>query len=148
MKIFPGDFIASARRWFALLAAVGCSLGASPVSTRSPSELLGTWRGTSVCTDRALTPACKDEVVVYEFTAGPNPGSVHWKADKVVGGERQTMGEFDLTWAEDRTCWAAEYQSPRMRTAWCLRVDGKHLTGTGRLLPGNGTVRRIDARKD
>jgi len=142
------DLIPGVRPWLALMAVAGVTLGAAPVATGSPSDLLGTWRGTSVCTDRVLAPACKDEVVVYEFTAGPTPGSVHWKADKVVDGERQTMGEFDLTWAADRTCWAAEFRSPRARTAWCLQVDGKHLTGTGRLLPGNGMVRRMEARKD
>jgi len=140
--------ISRACAWFALAAVSTCALAASPAPAGSPSDLLGTWRGTSVCTDRALTPACKDEVVVYEFTAGPTPGSVHWKADKVVNGERQTMGEFDLTWAADRACWAAEFQSPRMRSAWCVQADGKHLTGTGRLLPGNETIRRIEARKD
>jgi hypothetical protein len=31
---------------------------------------------------------------------------------------------------------------------WCLVVDGAHMTGTGRLLPGNQTVRSIDVRKD
>jgi hypothetical protein len=132
----------------ALVAVAGGTLGASPAATGTPADLLGTWRGTSVCTDRVLTPACKDEVVVYEFTAGPNPGSVHWKADKIVDGMRQTMGAFDLTWAADRHCWSATFQSARVHSMWCLQVDSRHLTGTGRLLPGNELVRRIDARKD
>jgi hypothetical protein len=86
--------------------------------------------------------------VVYEFTAGAKPGTVHWKADKVVDGQRELMGEMDLVYDTGEGCWAAEFISPRVRIAWCLVVDGAHLTGTGRLLPGKQTVRRIDARKD
>ena len=146
--MMTSDFVPGARRWLALLVVAGCTTGAAPVATGSPSDLLGTWRGTSVCTDRTLAPACKDEVVVYEFTAGPTPGSVHWKADKVVGGERQTMGGFDLTWAVDRTCWAAEFQSPRMHSQWRLVVSGDSMTGTAILLPSKAVVRRLALQRE
>jgi hypothetical protein len=86
--------------------------------------------------------------VVYEFTAGEKPGTVRWKADKVVEGKRLPMGELDLAYDAGEKCWEAEYSSPRVRIAWCLMVDGTHLTGTGRQLPGKETVRRIDVRKD
>jgi hypothetical protein len=115
---------------------------------RSPSEIIGTWRGTSTCSDRVAAPACRDEVVVYDFTAGEIPGTVRWKADKVVNGERLTMGEMDLAYDAGEACWAAEISSPRFRMRWCLVVEGAHLTGTGRQLPGKETVRKIDARKD
>jgi hypothetical protein len=114
----------------------------------TPSELVGTWRGTSTCTDRVAAPACRDEVVVYEFSVGAKPGTVHWKADKVVDGQRQPMGEMDVAYDRDDKCWKGEFISPRAHTVWCLAVDGDHLTGTGRLLPGKETVRRIDVRRD
>ncbi|HKQ97083.1 MAG TPA: hypothetical protein VJV75_04335 [Candidatus Polarisedimenticolia bacterium] len=123
-------------------------LSATTPTDRDPSELLGTWRGTSTCTDRVAAPACHDEVVVYDFTPGAKPGLVRWKADKVVDGQRATMGELELSYDAGAACWYAEFVSPRARTAWCLVVDGEHLTGTGRLLPGRETVRRIDVRKD
>ena len=85
--------------------------------TSGPAELIGTWRGTSTCTDRVAAPACNDETVVYEFSAGPKPGLVHWKA---------------------------EYRGPRVTIVWRLTVKGGHLTGTGRQLPGNQTIRKID----
>jgi hypothetical protein len=113
-----------------------------------PSELVGVWRGTSTCTDRVAAPACNDEVVVYEFTAGDKPSRVHWKAEKVVNGRKELMGELDLEYQASEACWKAEFSSPRVRGAWCLVVAGKHLTGTGRLLPGKQTVRRVDAVKD
>lgn len=111
------------------------------------SELLGTWRGTSVCTDRVAAPACQDETVVYEFTRGAKDGAVHWAADKIVNGKRQPMGEMDLTYDRSESCWKVEFSSPRLKTVWRLSVAGSHLTGTGRLLPGNETIRKLDLRK-
>jgi hypothetical protein len=138
-----------AGRTIGFLVAAGCVLGASAApSNHDPSELIGTWRGTSTCADRVAAPACRDEVVIYDFTAGAKPGTVQWKADKVVEGQRQPMGEFDLAYDSGNACWAAEFSSPRVRIAWCLVVDGDRLTGTGRLLPGKQTVRKIDVRKE
>jgi len=111
-------------------------------------ELIGTWRGTSICTDRVAAPACHDETVVYAFTAGPKPGQVHWAADKVVNGERQRMGDLDMTYDTAEACWRVEFSSPRVKGVWRLTVDGAHLSGTGKLLPGNETVRKVDLRKD
>jgi hypothetical protein len=93
-------------------------------------------------------PACRDEVVVYELTAGAKPGTVHWQADKIVDGERGTMGESELAYDAVKKCWAAELRTPRVHIVWCLVVDGTHLTGTARLLPGKETVRKVDLRKD
>jgi hypothetical protein len=109
---------------------------------------IGVWRGTSTCTDRVATPACRDEVVVYEFTAGAKPGAVHLKADKVVEGQRLPMGEMDLEYSSGDACWRAEFTSPRLHSAWCFVVDGSHMTGTGTLLPGKQKIRKIEVRKD
>lgn len=137
-----------AGRALGILVAASLELRASPApSDHAPSELVGTWRGTSTCSDRVAAPACRDEVVIYDFTAGEK-GTVHWKADKVVEGQRQTMGELDLAYDAGARCWSAEFRSPRVRMVWCLVVDGAHLTGTGRQLPGDQTVRKIDARKE
>ena len=131
------------------IVVAGCLFAAPTVADgRAPSELVGTWRGTSTCTDRVAAPACRDEVVVYEFTPGEKPGTVHWKADRVVDGQRQTMGEIDLAWDAGERCWSAEFRSPRVHVVWCLTVEGARLTGTGRTLPGGETVRRIEARKE
>jgi hypothetical protein len=139
------------RTWRRLVVLVGAAwaLGASaPPGDHKPSELIGTWRGTSTCADLVTAPNCHDEVVVYEFTAGEKPGWVRWKADKVVEGQRVPMGEMDAVYDAGGGCWTAEFISPRVHSVWCLVVDGAHLTGTGRHLPGKQTIRRIDARKD
>ena len=114
----------------------------------SPASPLGVWRGSSTCTDLAAAPGCHDEVVVYEFTTGAQPGTVHWKADKIVDGQRAAMGEMDLVYDAGEACWKAEFKSPRVHSIWCLTVNGAHMTGTGRLLPGKQTIRKIDVRKD
>ena len=134
---------------FSVLVLAGCVLRVSSASDDSkPTELVGTWRGASTCTDRVAAPACRDEVVVYEFAVGAKSGTVHWKADKVVDGQRQLMGEMDVVYDRDDKCWKAEFISARVHSVWCLVVDGDHLTGTARLLPGKETVRRIHARRD
>jgi hypothetical protein len=92
-------------------------------------------------------PACNDEVVVYEFTNGVKPGTVHWVADKVVSGKREPMGEMDLAYDEAEKCWKAEFSSPRVKSVWRLTVDGSKMTGSATLLPGKAIIRKIDARK-
>src|SRR3954471_15014437 len=88
--------------------------------TPTLSQLLGTWRGTSVCTDRVAAPACQDETVVYEFTRGTQPGTVHWLADKIVNDKRESMGEMDLSYDSAESCWKAEFSSPRLKSVWRL----------------------------
>jgi hypothetical protein len=124
------------------------SIALSTADVPGPEQLIGLWRGTSLCTDRVAAPACQDETIVYEFKPGPQPGTIRWAADKVVNGKRQSMGDpLDLTYDTTEKCWKVEFISPRVRIVWRLAVDGQHLTGTARQLPGNETVRTIDARK-
>ena len=145
----PSEIVRRAGRTLAILLAASCFLRASAApDEHKPSELIGTWRGTSTCTDRVAAPACHDEVVVYVFTAGEKPGTVHWQADKIVDGKREPMGEFDLVYDAAEKCWSAEFRNARVHSVWRVVVDGTHLTGTAQLLPGKQTVRRIDARKD
>jgi len=131
---------------FAALANVCVPIAASPNHPRS--ELIGVWRGTSVCTDRVAASACNDEVVVYEFSPGSQPEVVHWKADKLVAGKRVPMGEFDVAYDRSDACWRAEFTSPRVHMIWCVIVEGTDLKGTAWLLPERQIIRKIEARKD
>ena len=115
---------------------------------RGPAQLIGVWRGTSTCTDRVAAPACQDESVVYEFTAGSRSGTVRWVADKVVNGQRERMGELDLAYDTTEACWKGEFVSPRLKSVWRLFVDGRRLSGSARLLPGNETIRKIELRRE
>jgi hypothetical protein len=133
---------------FALVPVLALWTHADEPPDSDPAHLIGTWRGTSLCTDRVAAPACNDETVVYEFTAGVQAGTVHWVADKVVNGARQTMGEMELSFDKSEGCWKAEFSSPRSKSVWRLVVKGDHLSGTGRLLPGGQTVRKMELTRD
>jgi hypothetical protein len=123
-------------------------IAVSTLDVPGPEQLVGLWRGTSICTDRVAAPACQDETIVYEFKPGSRPGTVSWAADKVVNGKRESMGDpLDLTYDTTEKCWKVEFTSQRIKMVWRLAVDGRHLTGTARLLPGTETVRKVDARK-
>src|ERR1044072_7087199 len=51
------------------------------------SAILGTWRGTSICVDRATDRSCRDETVVYEVdsAAGPSRGGAGGPAPRRGG---------------------------------------------------------------
>jgi hypothetical protein len=122
--------------------------GPAQPSPPTSESLIGVWRGTSVCTDRVAAPACRDESVVYEFTAGSQPGTVHWISDKVVNGQRERMGTLELVFDKTNACWKAEFRSPRVQSVWCLVPEGDRLQGTAWLLPGKEIVRKVDLRKE
>jgi hypothetical protein len=139
------------KAFFAMAACIGLALSSTDLSAAevsTPTPPSGVWRGTSTCTDRVAAPACKDEVVVYEFSPGAKPGTIRWKADKVVDGQRAFMGELELSYASSERCWKAEFTGPRGTSSWCLTLDGDHMTGTACLLPGKQTIRKIDVKKD
>ena len=128
---------------FSLLAGSAASSGAEA----DVQKIVGTWRGTSTCVDLKAAPACKDEVAVYEIAAAGAKDEVIVKGYKVVGGERQFMGDLDFTLGRDGV-WVCDFESPNMRSHWTLTVDGTRMTGTSTLMPSNALVRRMQLEKD
>jgi hypothetical protein len=110
------------------------------------TEIVGTWQGTSTCTDRVAAPACNDEVIVYEISATAG-GVAHQKAFKIVNGQRDLMGELDFTYSAADQCWRAEFSSPRLTSVWCLAVTGSTMRGSAWLMPGKKIVRAVTAQK-
>ena len=136
-----------------LVLVLAAQVAPAPVPSEAPtdhprSELIGLWRGTSACTDRVAAPACRDEIVVYEFTPGGDEKAVHWKADKVVNGKREAMGEFDLVYDRPDACWKAEFRNARVSVVWCLAPAGDAMVGSAWMLPGRQRVRKVEARRD
>ena len=143
----------SSFRFLAISAGLGLALMVDAAASDGPSPsditaLLGTWRGSSTCTDRVAAPACQDEVVVYEVRRTDKVGVVTLAADKVVDGQRLSMGEFDFVYDKREGCWRTEFQTPRVHAAWCLVVEDTQMTGTLRLLPGGETVRKVQLRHE
>ena len=105
----------------------------------------GDWTGTSLCTNLKLLPACHDEVVIYHFTKLAE-NKLHVAADKIVDGKPENMGEWDMDVDGNRL--THEMTNRRgERALWDFTVDGDHIAGTLKLLPGGVVVRKIDVRR-
>lgn len=106
-------------------------------------DILGSWRGTSRCVDKAHFPACRHEQVVYDVQRkGRARDTVTLRADKVVHGVRESMGESDFARARDRS-WGAEYQHPRVRLRIVLPARDARMTGSLIDQPSGRRVREI-----
>lgn len=111
------------------LAGFLLALTAAPVMGQTGS-IVGEWHGTSICVDRQHFPACKDEQVVYEArVSATSPDTVVVRADKVVNGERDFMGEYPVALQEDGS-WASEMKTARFHLLLKLQVAGDRMTGT------------------
>ena len=130
----------------ARLAAACAVLILTPGSAATTAQdvgIIGSWRGTSRCVDTEHFPACKDEQVIYDVQRkGSARDTVTLRADKVVNGVREFMGEFDFSRMPDSS-WVAQYQNPRVHIQIVLRVRGAHLTGAVKDEPTGRRVREL-----
>lgn len=107
------------------------------------SELVGRWRGTSICTKADWNAACHDEDALYEASAGGAPGHVLLKGYKIVNGQPEYMGDLDFAYDETAKAWVAEYAGPRVRARWIFDVQGDDLKGRTVILPSMQVGRTI-----
>jgi hypothetical protein len=124
------------------------ALAASPPADPAGTRIRGEWRGTSLCTNLELAPACKDETVRYVFT-GPIGGTntYHVAADKLVGKTYQSMGEFDLKYGAVDSTWTYVLNAPRCKECrWWFRVRGSGLSG-GLTTAAQDTLRKVTATR-
>jgi hypothetical protein len=108
-------------------------------------DFLGTWRGTSICVNRKVAPACKDEMIVYDVQRSEKPKTAILKAYKIVDGQRLPMGELEFVYGDKDGCWRSELSTPRVHGVWCLVVEGRSLTGSLRVMPDDVEVRKVQA---
>jgi len=126
-----------------VLLAVICAAHLPPQA----GALIGSWHGTSTCVDKVRFPACHDEEVIYDFTkVNQSTDTVLWKADKVVNGRRESMGELSAV-RESGGSWSAEFQTPRVHDRWELQISDSMMTGRLLDLPGRTLVRRVSLRR-
>ena len=101
------------------------------------ADVIGTWEGESICTVRPS--ACHDEHVIYEIIeAGKD--KLKMSADKVVNGERQSMGALDCSY-DGKTL-----NCPFAKGVWAFDVNGTKMTGTLKLTDGT-LFRKVDVKK-
>jgi ribosome-associated toxin RatA of RatAB toxin-antitoxin module len=91
----------------AVAVILGGCVAASALASSDIAEFLGTWKGTSTCTNREVAPACKDETVVYDVVRTDTPGTAQLEADKV--------GELDFTYDDKAGCWRSEFSTSRFQ---------------------------------
>ena len=93
------EIVRRAIRTLGVLVCASCLSASAAPSDHKPSELIGTWRGTSTCTDRVAAPACHDEVVVYRITPVKGSDSLSMDALKIVNGKEEEMGVLSCAFA-------------------------------------------------
>ncbi len=110
-----------------LLTAAASTEPAAPAG----DQVIGEWRGTSLCTNLKKAPACKDEKVRYVFTRNADAtNTYHLVADKLVSGSYETMGEIDLVYSAADATWSYEFSTPNCaKCRWWYRMNAKDLIG-------------------
>ena len=132
-----------------LAAIVSVALLARPVSVAAQAApIVGAWHGTSTCVDREHFPACKDEQVIYDIRlTHSSPDTVAVRADKVVNGAREFMGELFFT-PQAGGAWLADVHTPRTHFVVTLRPAGNRMTGTMTDVPSGRRIRDIVLERD
>jgi hypothetical protein len=111
------------------------------------ASILGTWRGTSTCADKAHDTACHDEVVIYEVDSSASArGPVRWVADKVVNGTRENMGVLRLQYDTTTHMWSTDLNM-RIAARWSLEPRGDRMVGTLAERPSGRIIRRVSVRR-
>ena len=142
------------RRASVVVAGAFLAMGASSASGQT-DRIIGSWHGTSRCVDKVNYPACNDEQVIYDARAKEGaPGVVLLRADKVVNGARDFMGEFEFTMQSDSS-WVADFRNSRVHIRIVLHVSGPDMEGTmsdvlqsGRRIREMRTTRRANTVPD
>ena len=130
--------------WVAGLNILGVAAedarGAHQTAT-ADSAIFGDWRGESICVVRES--ACHDEDSLYHVTKlAEKPGWVSIKLDKIVNGERVTMGVMDCSYGAAKQSLTCEFPRGVMR----FTVSDNKMEGT-MTLPDGTLWRKITLRK-
>ena len=100
------------------------------IAASAGDQVIGEWRGTSLCTNLEKAPACKDETVRFVFTRNDGAATYHLVGDKLVSGSYQTMGEMDLVYSAADATWSYEFKTPNCAGCrWWYRMNAKDLIG-------------------
>jgi hypothetical protein len=131
-----------------LETAVAAPQPAPAVTAAPKAEILGVWKGTSVCTKVEGNEFCHDETVVYNVVDVPEqPTTVSLKAARIVDDFVQPAYALYFTYRPDRRNWTSEFERPSHRGVWSFAVDGDTMTGTATLLPSMKIVRNVVVKR-
>ena len=112
-------------------------------SAQAPSAApIGDWEGESVC---QVPKPCTTEHVIYEIKQS-DAEKITIKADKVVEGKREWMGDIDCRWSvkEQKLNCPMDGRRP---AEWVFWLKGDRLLGELTLREGNVVYRKVDATR-
>lgn len=137
----------------ALLAVAPAAVDGAPDTASAPkAEILGLWKGASVCAKVPGNEFCHDETVVLNFVDVPTrPATVALKAARVVDGTLIRTYDLYFNYRPEDRKWSCEFDQAQVRAIWEYVVSGDGMTGTASLLPEKTVVRTVTAsrtRKD
>ena len=136
------------RRHGSLAFLIGLCVATAAFAVAPRAALLGTWKGTSTCVHSAEFPSCHDEVVVYEFKESAKGGDAATvDAFKIVGGEKQFMGDLEFHWDAQQEAWVSELTTSRVHALWTFFVHGDDITGTLTDLPSKRLIRNVSVKR-
>ncbi|MDP4218672.1 MAG: hypothetical protein Q8927_20940 [Bacteroidota bacterium] len=126
-----------------LLALAPCITRTSPTDQRSATRqdpLIGDWIGTSIC--QLKNSPCHDENVVFHFSPANVADHYRVKADKIVNGQPDFMGELDFLFDKATQTLTCAIPSG----TWVLKRKQSHIDGT-LTTPDNILFRKLTLSK-
>jgi hypothetical protein len=138
----------TADSWLSRAAVLLALLPSFALAQAPRDALVGSWRGTSLCTDRQAAPACADEQVIYDVSApAGTPDALIVKADKIVDGRRVPMGDVIFHAERATGRWVNEIKTPNVNALFYLSLKDGVLSGGMSLVPSGTVVRAIELRR-
>jgi len=131
------------------VTAPSAAPGLAPETVPAPkAEILGLWKGTSVCAKVKGNEFCHDETVVYNFVDVPSQAAtVALKAARVVDGTLLRTYDLYFTYRPEERRWTSEFKQAQVRAVWDYVVSGDGMAGTASLLPDLTVVRSVTAKR-
>jgi hypothetical protein len=112
------------------------------------AEILGFWKGNSICTKTKEAEFCHDEVVAYNFVDLPEqPTTVSLKAAKIWDGTLQPTYSIYFNYIPEEHRWTSEFTRGSTHGLWSYVIKGDEMMGTLVLLPERTVVRNVAAKR-
>jgi hypothetical protein len=128
-----------------LFAVETSALAPAPVPK---AEILGFWKGRSICAPIEAAEFCNDETVAYNVVDVPDhPTTVSLKAGRIEDGAVRPMYAIYLNHRPDERSWTSEITSGERRGRWSYVVKGDEMTGTLVLLPEGTVARTVSVKR-